>query len=275
MVSMKGKIILVTGATDGIGKETAQELAKMGAHVIIHGRNSERAQKTKEEIRKATGNEELDIVVADYCSLKQVKTMADEIIAKYPRLDILLNNAGVYQKDRLITEDGFEQSFQVNHLAVFLLTNLLLNLLKKSAPSRIVTVASTNHLGSGLDFNDLQLKNDFDGEKAYRLSKLGCIYMSYELAEQLKGTGVTSNSLHPGVVDTKMLRFAHKDLQGISLAQGACTSVYLATSPEVKRVTGKFFNQCQEVRSKEITYDTVTRKKFWEISEKLLAKYLN
>jgi NAD(P)-dependent dehydrogenase (short-subunit alcohol dehydrogenase family) len=275
MVSMKGKTILVTGATDGIGKATAQELAKMGAHVIIHGRDRDRTQKTKDEICKATGNEQLDIVLADLCSLHQVKTMAGEIITKNPQFNVLINNAGVYLKDRLVTEDGFEQTLQVNYLAVFLLTNLLLNLIKKSAPSRIITVASLAHLGSKLDFNDLQLEHDYDDEKAYRISKLGCIYMSYELADRLKGTGVTSNSLHPGTVATKMLRLARPNKPGMDWTKGAYTSVYLATSPEMENVTGKFFEEGKEVRSKKLTYDIENRKKFWEISEKLLAGYLN
>ncbi len=274
MNSLEGKTILVTGATDGVGKQSALELAQMGAKVILHGRSLERARQTKKEIEQATGNHQLDIVLADYCSLKQVKAMAEEINAKFSHLDVLLNNTGVYLKDRFVTEDGFEMTFQVNYLSVFLLTNLLLGLLKKSSPARIVTVASTAHMGSGLDFNDLQMEKDFDGEKAYRLSKLACICMSYELAERLKNSGVTSNSLHPGAVDTKMLRFAHEDMQGINIQDGAATSVYLASSPDVEGVTGLFYDEKKPIKSKELSYDPATRKKFWEIGEKLLEKYL-
>jgi NAD(P)-dependent dehydrogenase (short-subunit alcohol dehydrogenase family) len=270
---VKGKTILITGSTDGIGKQTALELAHMGANVIIHGRDPQRVQNVKEEVIKKSGNNNIDTLLADFSSLAQVKQMADGILAKYSRLDVLVNNAGVFLLDRKVTADGLEMNFQVNYLSPFLLTNLLLPLLKKSAPARIVSVSSALHSKTILDFENLQGQKNYDGIQAYALSKLGNIYMTLELAEKLIGSGVTANCLHPGGVDTKMLRTAMK-MTGISVEEGAAPSVYLASSPDVAEVAGKYFYHREVGRLSQIASDISARKKLWQISESLLKDYL-
>ena len=270
---MKGKTILVTGSTDGIGKQTALELACMGATVIIHGRDLQRLQTTREELIKKSGNENIDALLADFSSLAQVKQMAGDILDRYSRLDVLVNNAGVFLLDRKLTVNELEMNFQVNYLAPFLLTNLLLPLLKKSTPARIVSVSSGLHTKAILDFENFQGEKTFSGIQAYALSKLGNIYMTLELAERLAGTGVTANCLHPGGVDTKMLRTAMQ-MTGISVEEGAAPSLYLASSPDVAEITGKYFYHKEVGRLSEIASDTAARKKFWQISESLLKDYL-
>ncbi len=270
---MENKTILVTGATDGIGKQTALDLARRGSRVIIHGRNPKRVQDTVDEIKQIIGNDKLNSLIADFSSLRQVKTMADEILTKINHLDVLINNAGTIPMQRFLTEDGFEMNFQVNHLAPFLLTNRLLGLLKDSAPARIVTVSSDAHAMCELDFDNLQAEKHFDWLNAYGLSKLGNVYMTYELAERLQGSGVTANCLHPGDVDTKMQR-ATTTVKGVSTKVGAATSVFLACSPDMEKVSGKFFVDLQTIPSCEISYDIENRKKFWRISEELVKKYL-
>ena len=174
---MKGKIVLITGSTDGIGKQTALDLARMGANVIIHGRDPQRVQAAKEEVIKKSGNNHIETLLADFSSLAQVKRMTVEILAKYSRLNVLVNNAGVFLLDRKLTTDGLEMNFQVNYLSPFLLTNLLLPLLQISAPSRIVSVSSALHSKTILDFENLQGEKNYNGIQAYALSKLGNIYM--------------------------------------------------------------------------------------------------
>jgi retinol dehydrogenase-14 len=272
-MSMNDKTILVTGATDGIGKQTALELSHMGARVIIHGRNPQRVQDTIEEILKSSGNDKLEYLVADFSSLQQVKAMADEIRSNFEHLDVLVNNAGTIPMQRLLTEDGFEFNFQVNHLAPFLLTNLLLELLKKSAPARIIFVSSDAHAMCELDFNNLQAEKNFDWLNAYGLSKLGNMYLTYELAERLQGTGVVVNCLHPGDVDTKMQR-ATTTVKGITTILGAATSVYLSSSPEIENINGKYFVDMKATPSCELSYDIEKRKKFWNISEELVKSLL-
>jgi len=270
---VKEKTILVTGSTDGIGKQTALELARMGANVIIHGRDPQRLQATREELIRISGNNNIDSLLADFSSLAQVIQMADEILAKYMQLDVLVNNAGVFLLDRKITTDGLEMNFQVNHLAPFLLTNLLLPLLRKNSPARIVSVSSALHSKTILDFENLQGEKNFSGIQAYALSKLGNIYMTLELAEKVAGSGVTANCLHPGGVDTKMLRTA-MHMTGISVEEGAAPSVYLASSPDVAEITGKYFYHKEVGRLSEIASDTAARKRFWKISETLIKDYL-
>ena len=270
---MKGKTVLITGSTDGIGKQTALDLARMGAHVIIHGRDPQRVQTTREEIINASGNDQVDALLADFSSLAQVKRMAKEILARYSRLDVLVNNAGVFLLDRKLTNDGLEMNFQVNYLAPFLLTNVLLPLLQKSAPARIVCVSSALHSKTILDFKNLQGEKNYNGIQAYALSKLGNIYLTLELAKRLEGSGVTANCLHPGGVDTKMLRTAMQ-MTGIPVEEGAAPSVYLSSSPEVEKISGKYFYHQEVGRLSEIASDTTARKKLWKISEGLLKDYL-
>ncbi len=265
---MKNKIVLITGATDGIGKETALELARMGARVLVHGRSEERCQQVVDEIRSQSDNPQVEYVLADFASLAQVRALAAEVGQRVERLDVLVNNAGGYFKERTLSADGYEMTFAVNHLAPFLLTNLLLPLLQKAPAGRIVTVSSTMHTVRGLDMNDLQGEQRYRGNGAYALSKLGNILMTRELAERLAGGSVTANSLHPGVIDTKLLRNAF-GMSGSSTQSGAATSVYLASSPEVAGVSGAYFDDCQQAEVGEQAQDPALQKQFWQISEAL------
>ncbi len=265
---MKNKTVLVTGATDGIGKETALQLARMGARVLVHGRSAARCQQAVDEIHSQSENPHVAYLLADFSSLAQVRALAAEVGQRVAKLDVLVNNAGAYFKERTLSEDGYEMTFAVNHLAPFLLTNLLLPLLEKSPAGRIVTVSSTMHTVRGLDMNDLQGEQRYRGNGAYALSKLGNILMTRELAERLAGSSVTANSLHPGVIDTKLLRNAF-GMSGSSIQSGAATSVYLASSPEVAGVNGAYFVDCRQVDPGEQAQDPTLQKQFWQISEKL------
>ena len=268
-MDLQGKTILVTGATDGIGMQTALDLAQMGASVIVHGRDSSRGASAVEMIRRETGRDSVTFERTDFASLRQVRALAEAVRAKYPRLDVLINNAGVSTQSRQVTEDGYELTFQVNHLAHFLLTNLLLDFLKSSAPSRIVNVSSQVHRSGQIDFDDLQLKNHFDGYAAYRQSKLCNVMFSNELAARLKGTGVTSNSLHPGVIATKLLHGNFPGITGDDLERGAETSVWLASSPDFAGVTGEYFENHQVYRYSPLADDPALRAWLWQVSEKL------
>jgi retinol dehydrogenase-14 len=217
---MQDKTILITGSTDGIGRQAALELAALGSRVIVHGRNASRGRTVVEEIQTATGNQNVDLIIADLSSQKQVRQLAAEVLKRYDRLHVLVNNAGVFMNERQVTEDGLETTFAVNHLAPFLLTNLLLDLLKKSAPSRVVTVSSVVHTRGKIDFDNLQAEKRFGSYSAYALSKLANVLFTYQLARLLEGTGVTVNCLHPGVVGTKLLRVGF-DMPGSSTADTA------------------------------------------------------
>jgi NAD(P)-dependent dehydrogenase (short-subunit alcohol dehydrogenase family) len=266
---MKNKIVLVTGSTDGIGKETALQLAKLGAKVIAHGRSAERCQAACDDIRQATGNSNVDFVVADLSSQHQVRRMAAELQERYDRLHVLINNAGVIVLKRQLTVDGLETTFAVNHLAPFLLTNLLLDRLKQSAPARIVNVSSTVHYDAPLKLDDLQSEKNYNGINAYKLSKLGNVLFTFELAERLKGSGVTANCLHPGVVATKLLNTGWGWSNGLSSAQGAALSVYLASSPEVEQATGKYFESTSAGGATPRANDVKLRRQLWDVSAQL------
>lgn len=265
---MNNKVILITGSTDGIGRQAALELAAQGFKVFVHGRSISRAKNVGEEIRTATGNKNVEFLAADLSSQRQVRGLAAEISNRCDNLHVLINNAGVFMNERQVTEDGLEMTFAVNHLAPFLLTNLLLGLLQKSAPARIITVSSMVHTRGKIDFSDLQSERRFAGYDAYALSKLGNILFTFELAERLQGKGVTANCLHPGVIGTKLLRAAF-NMKGASPADGAETMLYLASSPDVEQVTGKYYQESRETTSAPLTYDAALRKKFWKISEQL------
>lgn len=265
---MNDRIVLVTGSTDGIGKETARQLAALGATVLVHGRNAARCQATQDEIRTATGNSRVDYFVADLSSQKQVRQLAADISARYDRLHVLINNAGVILLQRQVTEDGLEMTLAVNHLAPFLLTSLLLDLLKKSAPARILTMSSTVHYDARIDLDKLQSERGYNEVVAYKDSKLGNVLFTLELAERLRGSGVTANCLHPGVVTTKLLDTGW-GWTGVSLAQGAALSVYLASSLEVEKVTGAYFERTTPDRPSPKAIDVKFRRKFWEVSATL------
>lgn len=266
---MINRTVLITGATDGIGKQTAIELAKLGYRVIIHGRNKERAQQTVNEIQHTTNNSQLSFIVCDLASLKDVRKLAEEIKSKYDRLDILINNAGVYMKQRVLTEDGYETTFAVNHLSHFLLTNLLLDTIIKSDDGRIINVSSVAHLRSNLDFGNLNAEKYFDGYGAYSLSKLANLLFTKELSYKPENN-ITVNALHPGVITTKLLRIGF-NTDGASVKKGAETSVYLATSEEVKNISGEYFSDKQKARYNRIADDPTITNKFWEVSSALVG----
>lgn len=266
---MDPKTILVTGATDGIGKQTALELAAMGHQVLLHGRDRRRTQAALDEILSATGNEALEAYTADFGELATVRRLADEVKARHKRLDVLVNNAGVFMGERVLTKDGLETTFQVNHLAPMLLTRLLLDLLKAGAPARIVNVSSATHASAKLNFDNLQGERRYDGFGAYELSKLGNLYFTYQLAPKLAGSGVTVTALHPGGISTKLLR-AGWGGGGRSVEQGAQTPVYLAASPEVEGHTGGYYENKRPARSSAASYEEALRERFMAVSWRLI-----
>ncbi len=264
-------VILVTGSTDGIGLETARALAVLGHRVLLHGRSRERGQAALQDVRRRSGSGRLEYFNADFASFAAVRGLAQAVRARHTRLDVLVNNAGVFMPDRRLTPDGLETTFQVNHLAPFLLTQLLLDLLQSSAPARIVNVSSATHQGTDLDFDNLQGEHHYSGHAAYALSKLANILFTYSLAERLHGTGVTANALHPGGIDTKLLRAGFGG-GGRSLQAGVETLVYLATSPEAAQVSGEYFVNKRPMRSSAATYDAGLRQQLWEASDRLIAE---
>ena len=275
---MNGKIVLITGGTSGIGKAAAMALAKLGAEVVVTGRNRERGEGAVEEIRRESGSRKVSLLLADLAVQAEVRRLAEEFEASHDRLDVLVNNAGLIQSRRTETPDGIEVTFAVNHLAPFLLTNLLLDLLKESAPSRIITVSSEAQRRAKIDFDNLQGERRYSAFRAYGQSKLANIMFTYELAERLRGTNATANCLHPGGVNTNfgnnnrgpmtLLFRAFKPFMR-SPEQGADTIVYLAASPDVEGMSGKYLVDRRVIAPSEETYDEPTRKKLWEISEEL------
>ena len=267
---MEGKIVLITGATDGIGKQTAFELAKQGATVLLHGRNPKRLIDAMNDCRKKVLHPKLDFFNADFSSLNAIRKMVVDLEQKYDRLDVLINNAGVFMKSRELSHDGYEMTFAVNHLAHFFLTHLCLPLLKASPSARVITVSSIAHMRATLDFENLQGEKKFDGYDAYSRSKLANVLFAVELAERMKGSKLTSNALHPGVITTKLLE-AGFAMKGASLEEGAETSVYLASSPEVEGVTGKYFVKKRPQPYNPIADNADLRKRFWEHSCRLVG----
>lgn len=278
-MSLKGKEIVVTGATDGIGKVTARELAKAGASVTIVGRNAAKGEAVAAELRKAAGHDGVRFAPGDLSTRKGVRAAADAIKARTKKLDVLVNNAGAFFQRREVTEDGIERTFALNHMGYFLMTAQLLDVLKASGAGRIVNVASAAHQGAKLDVDDLQNAARYSGWKAYGQSKLANIYFTYELARRLEGSNVTANCLHPGFVASRFgdnnggwARFViglAKSLAAISEEDGAKTSVYLASSPEVAGVNGKYFDKCKAVSSSPVSYDENVAHALWRLSEKL------
>ena len=267
--AIEGKVILITGATDGIGKQTALELAQMGAQILVHGRDLDKTAKTCEELKLQTDNDAIFGFVADFADLNQVRKLVREVTNRFDHLDVLVNNAGTYFKQRLLSAQGYEQNFAIGHLAPFLLTNLLLDILLKSPSSRIVTVSSSAHASAVVDFDNLQGEKHFDGWQAYCLSKLGNLYMAFELADHLRDTKVSSNALHPGTIDTKLYRSTGFTYNSRSVVDGAVTSVYLASDPEVEGISGKYFIKKKAVNPAAIAMDNQLRLRFWEESKKL------
>ena len=274
---MQGKVCVITGATAGIGQVAASELARRGAHVVIVGRSAEKCAATQAEIRSASAAASVDSLVADLSSLAETKRLASELGQRYPRIDVLLNNAGAMFWKRAESADGVEKTFALNHLSYFVLTNLLLPVLKQSGPARIVNVASDAHKGASINFDDIQFKQKYSGWKAYQQSKLANILFTYELAKRIEGTGVTANTLHPGFVLTNFLQVfrdapagwlinALAPLVAISPERGARTSIYLASSPEVEGVSGRYFVKEKPVVSSPQSRDALAAERLWQVS---------
>jgi retinol dehydrogenase 14 len=279
---MAGKTVLITGGTTGIGRATADVLAARGATVGITGRDKARTEAAAREIAAATGNPKVTAFPGDLSSQAEVRRLAAEVLDAYPRLDVLINNVGGFWATRRVTADGLEHTFAVNHLAPFLLTELLRERLVASAPARIVNVSSGAHTMGTMDFDDLQGERRFSGQAAYNQSKLANVLFTYELARRLAGTGVTANVLHPGVVRT---RFAAEDPSTVwkvalpiirpllrSPARGAQTSIYLASAAEVEGVTGEYFIDCKARKSSKSSYDTAAATRLWQVSEELVER---
>jgi len=274
---MTGKTSLITGGNSGIGKATALGLARMGATVIIVSRDKERGEVALADIIAKSGNRNLELMLADMSSQDSVRQLASDFKARYKMLHLLVNNAGVYLTRRITTVDGLESTFAINHLGPFLLTSLLLDLLKASAPSRIVNISSDAHNGAKVDFEDLQGEKKFSGWRAYGQSKLAMILFTHELAKKLDGTGVTVNSAHPGVVRTNfannngLVTFGFRLMRPffISPKSAAKRILYVATSPDLEGVTGKYFTKMHEVKSSPESYDDDSAKRLWQISEQL------
>lgn len=278
--TMQGKVCLVTGASSGMGLVTARELAVMGATVVMLCRNRAKGEAAQAEIKAASsGNDRVDLIVADLSNLSEVGRAAHEFKQRHPQLHILINNAGGINAERKVTSDGLEATFATNYLAPFLLTNLLLDVLRASAPARIINVSAAAQKIGKIDFADLQGSHHYNALKAYAQSKLAQVYFTYELAERLAGTGVTVNALDPGHVVSHFNNSTRGLLHviaaviylfdGRTVEQGAQTALYLATSPEVERVSGKYFANCKQTPSSARSYDAAVRRRLWNVSAAL------
>jgi NAD(P)-dependent dehydrogenase (short-subunit alcohol dehydrogenase family) len=274
---MTGRVCVITGATRGIGRATAQGLARQGATILLICRREQDGEEVSRELTPHAA-EPPEVVTADLSSQASIRSAAAEIRQRHPRLHVLINNAGVFTRRREVTVDGLEMQFAVNHLAYFLLTNLLLDRLKSGSPARIINVSSAAHGGADLNFHDLHGERGYHGSQAYSQSKLANVLFTYELARRLRGSGVTANCLHPGVIATKLLADymgvpvaggALARTFGASPAKGAETVVYLASSPEVEGVSGRYFVNRKAVASSRQSYDEVAARRLWEISEQL------
>ena len=280
MTNMNGKVCLVTGATDGIGKVSARVLAELGAKVIIVGRNPEKSAIVLAELRSISGNENIDLLMADLAVMQEVRDLAEQVISRYDRIDVLLNNAGGYFTKHEITSDGLEMTFALNHMSYFLLTNKLMELLKYSAPARIVNVSSDAHYGVDMEFENLNGEQEYKAWKAYQKSKLANVLFTYELLEKVP-EDITVNCLHPGFVATNfghnnggfigpVLKIAQR-IFAINPEEGAETSIFLCSSPEVKGVTGKYFFKCKPKTSSQESRNKDTGKRLWQISADLAS----
>ncbi len=277
---MAGRTVLVTGGTAGIGRATALGLATMGAHLAITGRDQERTEGAAREIRAAGGGQ-VDVFVADLSSQSEVRRLAEEVLQSLSRIDVLVNNVGGYWNTRHVTADGLEHTFALNHLAPFLITNLLLDRLKQSAPARVVTVSSNAQAMGRIDFDDLHGERSYSGARAYDQSKLANVLFTYELARRLPATSVTANALHPGVVSTS---FGAEDPGGAQRlfvpfmrplmkapAQGAATSIHVASAPDLEQVTGRYFANSKRKRSSKRSYDEAAAAWLWQVSADLVG----
>lgn len=278
--SINGKTILITGATNGIGLVAAHELAALGAQTVIVSRDPQKCAQVAEHIKQETGNHQVEYIAADLSTRAGVQHVAHEFKKRHTRLDVLLNNAGAIFISRRLSTDGIEMTFALNHLNYFLLTALLLDILKASGPSRIINVSSDAHRSAKMSFDDLQMQKGYDGLGAYCQSKLANILFTYELARKLEGTRVTANVLHPGLINTGfgknnglLMKFAMGLLFPFQrkAAEGARTSLYLACSPEVEGVTGKYFDDSKAIPSSPASYNRDTAERLWQTSLEMIA----
>jgi NAD(P)-dependent dehydrogenase (short-subunit alcohol dehydrogenase family) len=280
---MKGKTVIVTGGNNGIGLETAVGLSTLGADVVITARNQAKGEAALADIKDRSRNDRVQLMLADFASLSSIRDFAADFKKNHDRLDILVNNAGGLNTSRSETQDGFETTFGVNHLGYFLVTNLLLDMLKASTPARVVSVSSRAHVRrKGMNFDDLNSEQGYSGMGVYGDSKLANVLFTYELARRLDGSSVTANCLHPGVVRSGfgqnnggfislLFKSAYTLMTPLtkSNAQGAATSIYLASSPDVEGVTGKYFADSKETPSSPASHDEEAAKRLWEISEQM------
>jgi retinol dehydrogenase 14 len=277
---MAGRTVLVTGGTAGIGKATVLGLAMMGAHLAITGRNQERSEAAARELRAAGGGQ-VDVFVADLSAQSEVRRLADQVLNSLSRVDVLVNNVGGYWNTRHVTVDGLERTFALNHLAPFLLTNLLLSRLAQSPRARVITVSSHAQAQGRIDFDDLQGIRSYSGARAYSQSKLANVLFSYELARRLHGRSVTANAVHPGVVSTSFGAEDPATVQRVFIpflrpfmktpAQGASTSVHVASAPDLEQVTGRYFADSKPKTSSKHSYDLTTAARLWQISADLVG----
>lgn len=277
---MKNKIVMVTGATNGIGYVTARELARMGAEVVLVSRSAVRCQAAVEKIQAETGNQWVSYLAADLSSQAQIRGLVEDFLKRYDRLDVLVNNAGAFITQRQESVDGIELTFALNHLNYYLLTHLLLDALRASPAGRIVNVSSDAHQGSKIEFEDLQLKRGYNGWQAYARSKLANVLFTYELARCLEGSAVTANALHPGFVATGFAKnngvlfdLGMRLISPFALTpeQGAQTSIYLASSPEVEGVSGQYFRNKKAARSSPASYDQTAARRLWQASAEMVT----
>lgn len=275
---MEHKTCIITGANTGLGLATSESLAKKGWQVVMVGRSEKKLQKAKEAVVKVSSTEKVSLQVADFSSLTSVRDLGERLNQTYPELHVLVNNAGAFFTEYQVTEDGFERQWQINHLAPFLLTQLVMGKLKKSAPARIVNVSSNAHYKGTIRFSDPNLKQKYSGYYAYAQSKLANVLFAYELARRLEVDQVTANCLHPGVVDTGIgnknskgwISWAWRTLRPMMIGpeKGAATQVYLASSPEVAKITGKYFVKSKEQASSQLSYQKTDAQRLWEFSWK-------
>ncbi|HMB67164.1 MAG TPA: SDR family oxidoreductase [Candidatus Bathyarchaeia archaeon] len=276
--AMKDKVVMVTGANSGIGRAASLALAKMGATVVMVARNEERGEAARSEIVRESQNGSVDLLLADLSSLESVRQLATEFQRKYSKLHVLINNAGLFNQRRHVTMDGYEDTFATNYLAPFLLTNLQLDVLKASAPSRIINVSSVGHYNGHINFDDLNFEKEYGGWKAYGQSKLALVLFTHELAKKLQGTEVTVNAVHPGTVATNIWSrplgpvgfiMALPKLFMTTPRQGAETIVYLASSPDAKDLNGEYLEKLKVKKSSDESYDEEIAQRLWDVSAKL------
>lgn len=263
---MSDRVVLVTGSTDGIGRQTALDLARKGFTVLVHGRSQQKAERVRDELRREAKG--LEAVWGDFDDLDQVRALAEDVKRRFPNLHVLVNNAGIFATERRETKQGLEATFGVNHLAPFLLTRELLPLLRSSGHGRVVNVSSIAHSRGRIDLDDLQMTRGYSGYAAYANSKLANVLFTFELARRVKD--VTANALHPGVIGTKLLREGFGSMGGASLEDGALTSVLLASAPELEGVTGKYFANGREASPSSAAQDVSLQQRLWTESEQLI-----